>query len=60
MLVCPTCQAERPGWSEGLDRCARCGSTRLSVMLDEVICRQCGRVGALAPPDEPADRSPGA
>lgn len=44
-LVCPVCQAERPGWAEGLDRCAACGSHRLSVTLGEVICRACGAVG---------------
>jgi hypothetical protein len=55
VLICPACQVERPGWAERLDRCQRCGSTRLSVMLGEVICRQCGHIGAAAPePDPPA------
>jgi hypothetical protein len=42
VLVCPACQRDRPGWAEGLDRCARCGGTRLSVTLGEVTCRACG------------------
>ena len=44
VLICPACQAERPDWAEGLDRCPRCGSSQLSVMLGEVVCRQCGQV----------------
>ena len=44
MLVCPRCQVERVDWMENLDRCERCGSTRLSVMIGEVVCRQCGLV----------------
>ena len=44
VLICPVCQAERPDWTAALDRCARCGSTRLSVMLEEVVCRQCGLI----------------
>jgi hypothetical protein len=42
VLVCPICQSERPDWAEGLDRCAACGGTRLSVQLGEVVCRACG------------------
>lgn len=42
VLVCPQCQRERPAWADALDRCERCGSTRLSLMLGEVTCRQCG------------------
>src|SRR6266496_1931896 len=50
VLVCPQCQADRTDWTERLDRCERCGSTRLSVMLGEVVCRQCGLVaGTLQP-----------
>jgi DNA-directed RNA polymerase subunit RPC12/RpoP len=41
VLVCPDCQ-QRPDWADGLDRCARCGATRLSVQLGEVVCRACG------------------
>jgi hypothetical protein len=44
VLVCPICQVEREDWTAALDRCARCRSTRLSVMLGDVVCRQCGLV----------------
>ncbi|MFL5798475.1 MAG: hypothetical protein ACJ77A_11155 [Actinomycetota bacterium] len=46
VLVCPACQQDRADWDAGLDRCVRCGSTRLSVMLGEVVCRACGEVQA--------------
>ena len=46
VLVCPLCQAERTDWAAGLDLCERCGSTRLSAMLGEVVCRACGAVQA--------------
>jgi len=46
VLVCPSCQAERPDWMASLDRCQACGSTRLSVTLGETTCRQCGWVDA--------------
>lgn len=50
VLICPACQGERGDWADELDRCERCGSTRLSAMLGEVVCRQCGLVaGTLAP-----------
>jgi hypothetical protein len=42
VLICPKCVAERTDWAEGLDRCAACGGTRLSVTLGEVTCRACG------------------
>ena len=45
VLVCPPCQTDRADWEDGLDRCVRCGSIRLSIMLGEVVCRQCGIVG---------------
>jgi len=48
VLVCPVCQQDRPDWEAELDRCVRCGSTRLSVMLGEVVCRACGTVQAEA------------
>jgi hypothetical protein len=48
VLVCPACQVEHADWADGLDRCKRCDSTRLSVMLGEVICRQCGTVAGWA------------
>ena len=41
-LICPTCQQERPDWPSLLDRCARCGETRLSVTLGTIHCRACG------------------
>ena len=44
VLVCPTCQADRPDWSSLVDRCVDCDSTRLSVTLGELTCRNCGRV----------------
>jgi hypothetical protein len=48
VLVCPTCQSGRPDWTSRFDRCPECGSTRLSVTLGELICRECGHVGAPA------------
>ena len=54
VLVCPSCQQERPEWSAGLDRCERCGSIRLSAMLGELVCRACGSVqGDAEPAEEP-------
>jgi hypothetical protein len=44
VLVCPSCQETREDWSAALDRCQRCGATRLSAMLGEVVCRACGLV----------------
>jgi hypothetical protein len=46
VLICPTCQRERPEWTASVDRCEGCGSTRLSVTLGEVVCRACGHVQA--------------
>lgn len=46
VLICPRCQAERDGWAEGLDRCSRCGSTRLGVTLGDVVCRACGHAAS--------------
>jgi hypothetical protein len=53
VLVCPRCQADRADWMARLDRCERCESTRLSVMLGEVVCRQCGLVAGTLVPEEP-------
>ena len=53
VLVCPRCQAERVDWMDRLDRCERCESTRLSVMLGEVVCRQCGLVAGTLASEEP-------
>jgi len=44
VLICPECQDTRPGWDSSLDRCESCGSPRLSLTLDEVTCRACGRI----------------
>jgi hypothetical protein len=46
VLVCPACQADDPSWASRVDRCGRCGGTRLSAMLGEVVCRACGEVQA--------------
>jgi ribosomal protein L37E len=54
VLICPICQVEREDWTTHLDRCRRCGSTRLSVMLGEVVCRQCGFESGVEA--EPADQ----
>jgi predicted amidophosphoribosyltransferase len=54
VLVCPSCQQDRPDWDTGLDRCERCGSIRLSAMLGELVCRACGSVqGDAEPAEEP-------
>ena len=42
VLICPTCQRTEPAWASRVDRCERCGQTRLSAMLGEVVCRSCG------------------
>lgn len=41
ILICPQCQAEDSAWSTALDRCPQCESTRLSVVMGSVVCRQC-------------------
>jgi hypothetical protein len=46
VLVCPDCQVG--GWTDGLDRCRACGSTRLVKRLGEVSCRGCGATGERA------------
>lgn len=42
VLVCPACQLDEPDWAGALDRCPRCGATRLNITLGQVICRACG------------------
>jgi ribosomal protein L37E len=42
ILLCPDCQRGDPAWRERLDRCAACGSSRLSVVLGSTVCRECG------------------
>jgi rRNA maturation endonuclease Nob1 len=44
VLICPACQAERPDWMDGLERCQACGSTRLSLQMGDVVCRACGHI----------------
>jgi hypothetical protein len=44
VLICPRCQAADPGWVSGLDRCVACSSTRLTLTLGQVVCRECGEV----------------
>jgi hypothetical protein len=34
-----------PGPCRGLDRCASCGGNRLSVQLEQVVCRAWGHTG---------------
>ena len=57
VLVCPQCQGE--GWTDGLDRCAACGSTVLVKRLGEVTCRGCGAVGDPIGADNSGDQSSG-
>ena len=42
ILVCPDCQQEDREWAAALDRCPRCGATRLKVVMGSVVCRACG------------------
>jgi Zn finger protein HypA/HybF involved in hydrogenase expression len=42
VLICPQCQAEAPDWSDELDRCPRCSSTRLAIVMGSAVCRGCG------------------
>jgi predicted amidophosphoribosyltransferase len=42
VLICPDCQRAEPSWSDTLDRCWGCGSTRLSLVLGSIVCRACG------------------
>ena len=44
VLICPTCQSDRPDWAASLDTCQQCGAIRLSAMLGEAVCRACGHV----------------
>lgn len=40
-LLCPECQSGDPLWKKQADTCPNCGSLRLAVMLDVVVCRDC-------------------
>jgi hypothetical protein len=42
ILLCPECQRADPTWTQRLDQCPACGSTRLSVVLGSTVCRECG------------------
>lgn len=42
LLICPDCQGNDPGWKAAGDRCRSCGSSRLVIVLDSVVCKQCG------------------
>lgn len=42
VLLCPDCQHSDPTWTQRLDRCPACGSTRLSLVLGSTVCRECG------------------
>jgi uncharacterized protein YbaR (Trm112 family) len=42
ILICPDCQQEHPTWTAELDRCPNCGSTRLSIVMGSLVCRECG------------------
>lgn len=41
ILICPQCQEKNPEWVAELEVCPRCGSTRLSIVMGSVLCRQC-------------------
>jgi hypothetical protein len=45
ILICPSCQEQDPAWASQLERCPRCGSTRLSMQLGSISCRSCGYLG---------------
>lgn len=45
VLICPACQREA-NWPEEVDRCRSCGSTRLTSLLGEIRCRDCGSAEA--------------
>ena len=47
VLICPECQQTHPAWTTELRRCPSCGGSRLSVMLGDVVCRECGYDGPL-------------
>ncbi|HVM34313.1 MAG TPA: hypothetical protein VM784_03110 [Actinomycetota bacterium] len=42
ILVCPSCQSGHPSWTDELERCAVCESTRLGIVMGSVVCRSCG------------------
>jgi hypothetical protein len=47
VLICPECQSGDPHWPESLDRCPRCGGTRLSIVMGSMVCRSCNNDWAI-------------
>jgi hypothetical protein len=47
VLICPVCQRGHD-WSADLERCTTCGSTMLTRILGETLCRGCGATGDTA------------
>ena len=45
ILVCPQCQEDVPDWESALDRCPQCGSTRLTLVMGSLVCRNCTYAG---------------
>ena len=41
ILVCPVCQEEDPAWQSAFDTCPQCGSSRLSIVMGSVLCKEC-------------------
>ena len=41
VLVCPECQETDPQWADELDRCPRCGSARLVMVMGSILCKDC-------------------
>ncbi len=45
ILICPDCQVSDPSWTKELEHCPRCGSTRLSMVMGSLTCRECEYLG---------------
>jgi len=41
ILMCPDCQEKDPNWASELEKCPRCSSTRVSIVMGSRVCRQC-------------------
>ncbi|HYI45940.1 MAG TPA: hypothetical protein VE174_10850 [Actinomycetota bacterium] len=41
ILVCPECQDENPAWKQEVDKCPRCGSARLAIVMGSILCKDC-------------------
>lgn len=50
VLICPGCQETVPEWQAALEKCPRCQSTRLSIVLGSAVCRGCDYVSETSPP----------